>query len=127
MGIVQKLPTDLLYIIVQYLPNRNREKSRLKYLYDRYIYNSMGLFSYHFKDEPTIHKLERNINEYTRDYITNFYKKGNKIEIIKDLPFVISCKKCKKVYYHDDFYMNQIFKNELSLFKGYIHTKYYHH
>ena len=129
MDIVRKLPTDLLYIIVQYLPNRNKEKYRLKYLYDKYVYyHSFNLKSVPYCLYIRYDKLARiilqKINEYTKEYLKVFYRRGNRIKLLKDLPFFISCPKCKKMTCQNEYitYITyNIFYNEMYIFNGYYH------
>ena len=143
MDIVKKLLTDLIYIIVEYLPdrNRNRDKYRLKYLYEKiqdydplYYGNLPPLSFEHLLPFPTrkryhniMMKIRQKVNEYTRQYIKDYYIRGNKMEILKDLPFFVNCEKCKKIHCKDDYIIHSLFKNEMYIFKGYFHSKNYEH
>ena len=133
MDIVNKLPTDLLYIILEYLPNRNRERNRIKYLYDKFVYYDPLAYGYLLpylvrdRYQNIMRKIQQKINEYTKKYIKDFYRRGNKMEILKDLPFFVNCKKCKKIHCQDDYITYNLFKNEMYLFNGYFHSKDYKH
>ena len=126
MNIVRKLPTDLLYIIVQYLPNRNREKYRIQFLYDKYVYYynltyQPFILSLFIRNQNIRFKIQEEIIKHTKDYLKKFSKRGKKV---KDLPFFFTCDDTRKRYHSENEIMTYtLFKNEPHLFKYYISQK----